>query len=247
MGNNPCPYCNAVKWWWKDETGCSNCKAEKHPESVTFCEPTIRGNVVKINVDGDGIIFPSTIVKVPDKMPEDLMESAVYALLMGIDANPEREGLKDTPRRVVKMLKELCKREAFFFTTFDAEGMSEMIVQTDIPMHSLCEHHMLPFMGTATVAYIPGKKLVGLSKLARAVKYHSAGLQNQERITMNVAHMLLDSLQPVGVGVVIRARHLCMEMRGVCAPNVYTTTSMLYGCFRTDPTVRSEFLALARG
>lgn len=174
-------------------------------------------------------------------------EQAVDHLLRAIGEQPEREGLKDTPRRVVKMLLELCHREPFKFTTFDAEGMSQMIVESPIPMHSLCEHHMLPFMGVASVAYIPHHKIVGLSKLARAVKYCAAGLQNQERITRAIADMIQQELSPKGIGVVIRARHLCMELRGVGAPGVYTTTSDLRGAILDEPQTRAEFLALARG
>lgn len=173
-------------------------------------------------------------------------DQAVIRLLMEMGEDPTREGLIETPQRVLKMYRELCHREEFNFTTFDAEGMSNMVVQTDIPLQSLCEHHMLPFMGTAAVAYIPDGKIVGLSKLARAVKYCSAGLQNQERITKAVADMLERHLQPKGVGVVIRARHLCMELRGVCTPNVYTTTSELRGVLLSEASARAEFLELAR-
>jgi len=149
---------------------------------------------------------------------------------------------------VLRMLSEMSKlnREPFDFTTFDAEGMSQMIVQTDIPLYSLCEHHMLPFMGTAAVAYIPGEKIVGLSKLARCVKWCSRGLQNQERITKAVADMVDQQLKPLGVGVVLRARHLCMEIRGASVPNVYTTTSDLRGVLLEEPEARAEFLELAR-
>ena len=122
-----------------------------------------------------------------------------------------------------------------------------MIVQSNIPMSSLCEHHVLPFIGTAAVAYIPNGKIVGLSKLTRAVQYCSRGLQNQERITKAIADMLEKNLQPEGLGVVIKARHLCMELRGVCAPNVWTTTASMRGTLLTEASSRAEFLALARG
>ncbi len=174
-------------------------------------------------------------------------EQAIKHLLIALGEDPEREGLRETPRRMAAMLTELCTKKDFAFTTFDAEKMSEMIVQSNIPMHSLCEHHVLPFMGVASVAYIPGEKIVGLSKLTRAVHYCSRGLQNQERITRAVADMLDDNLKPKGVGVVIRARHLCMELRGVSAANVWTTTSDLRGAILEKPEARAEFLALARG
>jgi GTP cyclohydrolase IA len=166
-------------------------------------------------------------------------------MLEALGEDPSREGLLQTPHRVAAMYQELFLREPFSFTTFASEGMSEMIVQSNIPMNSLCEHHMLPFMGTAAVAYIPNGKLVGLSKLARAVKYCSSGLQNQERITMAIADMLEKNLQPQGVGVVIRARHLCMELRGICAPNVWSTTSCMRGALLEQPSARAEFLELA--
>lgn len=174
------------------------------------------------------------------------MEKAVSSLLLALGEKPEREGLKETPRRMAKMLLELCHRQEFNFTTFEAEGMNEMIVQTNIPLQSLCEHHMLPFMGTAAVAYIPDGKIVGLSKLARAVKFCSAGLQNQERITKAIAEMLELNLKPKGIGVVIKARHLCMELRGVCAPNVYTTTSDLRGVLLDEASARAEFMSLIK-
>lgn len=172
-------------------------------------------------------------------------ERGVRLLLEAIGEDPNREGLAETPRRMAKMLMELCEREKFNFTTFESEGMKEMVVQTNIPMYSLCEHHVLPFMGTAAVAYIPNGKIVGLSKLARAVRYCARGLQNQERITKSVADLLEEHLKPIGVGVVIKARHLCMELRGVCAPNVYTTTSELRGVLLEEASARAEFLALA--
>lgn len=176
------------------------------------------------------------------------VEYGVTNILAGLGQDVTREGLKATPARVAKMLRELCHQEPFEFTTFESEGVDSMIVQSNIPMHSLCEHHMLPFMGTATVAYIPNKgRIVGLSKLARTVKFCSAGLQNQERITRAVADMLVKNLDPAGVGVVIRARHLCMELRGVEAANVYTTTSDLRGVILSDASARAEFLSLAKG
>lgn len=186
---------------------------------------------------------------VPHTPAHDMLtaETAIVTLLQALGQNPEREGLCETPRRMASMLREMFHREPFNFTTFDAEGMDQMVVQTNIPLQSLCEHHVLPFMGTAVVAYIPNGKIVGLSKLARTVRYCSRGLQNQERITRAIANMLEEHLQPRGIGVVIKARHLCMELRGVCAPNVYTTTSDLRGVILTEASAKEEFLALARG
>ena len=172
-------------------------------------------------------------------------QGAVRDLLAALGEDTTREGLQETPMRVVKFLAGLVRPEPFKLTTFDSEGMSEMIVQTGIPFSSLCEHHMLPFVGTAVVGYIPGAKIVGLSKLARAVQYCASGLQNQERVTMRIADML-GEIQPVGLGVVLRARHTCMEMRGVKAIGSWTTTSELRGAIFDKPEARAEFLALAR-
>ena len=121
-----------------------------------------------------------------------------------------------------------------------------MIVERNITFYSMCEHHLLPFFGTATVAYIPDDKIIGLSKLARMVDHFSRRLQNQERVTTQIADFLQKELSPKGVGVVLNARHLCMEMRGIKKPNAVTTTSCLYGLFQTNPATRSEFLNLAR-
>lgn len=178
-------------------------------------------------------------------MIEMTTEMAAEQLLRSLGLDTTREGLRETPARMARALRELCVPVPFEFTMFDAEGTSEMIVQSDIPFHSLCEHHVLPFMGLATVAYIPKGRIVGLSKLARAVKYCSAGLQNQERITKAIADILEEKLQPVGVGVVIQARHLCMELRGVKAHGTSTTTSCLRGALLDDEKARSEFLRLA--
>ncbi len=172
-------------------------------------------------------------------------EEVVFQLLKHMGEDPEREGLRDTPKRVARMWSQVNTRTEFEFTTFDAEGMDSMVVQTDIPFYSFCEHHMLPFMGTAAVGYIPNGKICGLSKLTRAVQFCSKGLQNQERVTQAIAKMICAALNPLGLGVVIRARHLCMEIRGVCVPNVYTTTSELVGVLRDEASARAEFLSLA--
>lgn len=117
-----------------------------------------------------------------------------------------------------------------------------MIVQTNIPFHSLCEHHIAPFFGTATIAYIPNKRIVGLSKLSRTLETFARRLQNQERITMQVAEFLFNELEPIGVGVQLTAKHMCMEMRGVKKHDTHTTTTKLIGVFKTDASVRQEFL-----
>lgn len=177
---------------------------------------------------------------------DQVIQHAVRQKLLKLGYDTTSEGLADTPRRVSAFLRSFCNPEPFTFTTFDAEGMDEMVVQTDIPFYSLCEHHMLPFFGTASVGYLPAGRLVGLSKLARAVQWCAAGLQVQERITKAVADMLHENLKPAGVGVVLRARHLCMEMRGVRVHDAYSTTSFLLGTLRNDEKARAEFLRLAK-
>ena len=160
--------------------------------------------------------------------------------------NPNREGLKDTPRRYIKFLKEFLTPDEFNFTTFDAEGTDEMIIQTNIPFYSLCEHHLAPFFGHAHVAYIPNGKIVGLSKLARCVDLYARAFQNQERITTQVAERLMEELDAKGVAVVITAQHLCMAMRGVKKHDTHTTTSKMMGAFKDNLNARQEFLNLIK-
>ena len=135
----------------------------------------------------------------------------------------------------------------FDLTTFDnGSGYDELVLVRDIPVRSLCEHHMLPFSGVAHVGYLPADRILGLSKLARTVEFFARRVQTQERLTSQVADHLHDRLAPRGVGVVIEAEHSCMSLRGVCAPGTTTTTSALVGTLREDPSSRAEFLALAR-
>lgn len=163
---------------------------------------------------------------------------------LGEDVN--REGLKETPKRYIKFLREFLEPKEFNFTTFDAEGTDEMIVQTNIPFYSMCEHHTAPFFGTANVAYIPRDKIVGLSKLARTVDLYAHRFQNQERITSQVAERIQKELNPLGVAVTIKAQHLCMCMRGVKKHDTWTTTSKMIGVFKDDLNVRNEFLRLIK-
>lgn len=172
-------------------------------------------------------------------------EQAVRELLAALGEDPAREGLRETPRRMAAMLAEMCRRESFKFTTFANEGINEMIVQTPIEFHSLCEHHIAPFTGVASVCYIPNGRIVGLSKLARTVAYCAKGLQNQERICTAIADMLEEHLKPQGVGVILRAQHSCMALRGVKS-NPWTTTSCMRGVLLTKPEARAEFLTLAK-
>jgi GTP cyclohydrolase I len=176
-----------------------------------------------------------------------MIKDKVRELLQALGQDLTREGLVQTPARVARFYEAFLHPEPFTFTTFANEGGSdELIVQTGIPYYSLCEHHLLPFFGTAIVAYIPGDRIVGLSKLARLVQHTAAGLQNQERITAAIAERLMSELEPKGAGVVLRARHLCMEMRGVKAAGTETLTSSLQGVLRTHGATRQEFLELAK-
>lgn len=174
-------------------------------------------------------------------------EKAVRDLLSALGEDLDREGLQDTPKRVAKFYDQFLSKEEFNFTVFASEGYDEMIIQKDIPFFSLCEHHMAPFFGTATVAYIPSGKIVGLSKLARAVEHYAQRLQNQERITTQVAERLQEELEPQGVAVILTARHFCMEMRGVKTHGVNTTTSKLMGAFKDEHDTRAELMSLMKG
>lgn len=163
-------------------------------------------------------------------------------ILLELGENPDREGLQETPKRYIKFMKEFLSPKEFNFTAFDAEGTDEMIVQTNIPFYSLCEHHIAPFFGFANVAYIPDGKIVGLSKLARTVDLYANRLQNQERITSQIAERLMTELNPKGVAVTMKAQHLCMCMRGVKKHDTWTTTSKMTGVFKEDEKARNEFL-----
>lgn len=168
----------------------------------------------------------------------------VSQVLSSVGEDPTREGLRETPRRYLKFLNEVTSYPDFRLTTFKNEGGEDMIVQTGIPFYSLCEHHLVPFFGTACVAYLPKDRIVGLSKLARLVDKFSRRLQNQERITFQIAQELTDTLNCGGVAVVMKARHLCMEMRGVRKAGALTTTSRMVGAFLDDPSAKSEVLDL---
>jgi GTP cyclohydrolase I len=174
-------------------------------------------------------------------------ERAARDLLLALGADVESEGLRDTPRRVARAYAELLTHEPFDMTTFpNDEAYDELVVVRAIPFHSLCMHHLLPFHGTATVAYIPDERILGLSKLARVVDMFARDLQVQERLTKQVASWIEDRLRPKGVGVVIEAEHMCMTLRGVQKPGARTVTSALHGLVREDLRTREEFLALAK-
>lgn len=174
-------------------------------------------------------------------------EDAVVRMLQFIGEDPTRDGLLETPRRVVKAMREMTsgyqsKVDEILAVTFDVD-CDEMVVVKDIPFASMCEHHMLPFTGTATVAYVPGKRVVGLSKIARLVDAYSKRLQVQERLTTQIADAMVEHLNPKGVGVIIKAHHSCMSLRGVGKAGTMMT-SALRGVMRDKPEARAEFLDL---
>ncbi|MCW2587384.1 MAG: folE [Frankiales bacterium] len=172
-------------------------------------------------------------------------EEAVRALLFALGQDPESEHLERTPRRVALAFQELLTPRDVDPTTFpNDEQYDELVLVRDIPFHTLCEHHLLPFVGRAHVAYLPQDRIVGLSKLARVVEHFSRALQVQERMTQQIAGWLEDQLTPRGVGVVLEAEHMCMRLRGVKAPGTMTVTSALRGALRTDARTRGEFLDL---
>jgi len=174
-------------------------------------------------------------------------ERAVSELLAALGQEPTSEQLLDTSRRVAAGYAELLTPARFTLTTFpNDEGYDELVLARAIPFSSLCQHHLLPFVGVAHVGYLPADRILGLSKLARVVELFARRLQLQERLTTQVADWLQDQLAPKGVGVVLEAEHLCMSLRGVQATGARTVTSTLHGVLRSDSRSRQEFLALAR-
>jgi GTP cyclohydrolase I len=181
------------------------------------------------------------------RIDHDAVQRAARDLLRALGADVDAEGLEETPRRVAKAYAELLTPKPFRPTTFpNDEGYDELIVARSIPFHSLCMHHLLPFQGVAHVGYLPGARIIGLSKLGRVVEYFSRDLQIQERLTTQVADWLERELEPKGVGVVLEAEHMCMSLRGVQKLGSKTVTSALRGLIRDDVRTRQEFLALTQ-
>jgi len=180
-------------------------------------------------------------------------EAAVRTLIRWAGDNPAREGLIETPKRVAKSYRELFQgyevepRDYLEKTFEEVGGYDELVVLKDIRFVSFCEHHMLPVVGKAHVAYLPTDRVVGISKLARVVRGYARRLQIQEKMTSEIANAIQDVLRPLGVGVVIEAEHSCMTMRGVDVPGASLSTSCLLGAVREDPRTREEFLRLVRG
>lgn len=186
-------------------------------------------------------------------MDRDKIMQGVRLVLEGIGEDPDREGLRDTPKRVADMYGEVfagleADPAGLFALTF-SEDHQEMVLVRDIPLYSMCEHHLIPFMGRAHVAYVPGAdgRICGLSKLARVVDLYAKRPQVQERMTSQIAEAILKHLNPQGVMVVIEAEHLCMSMRGVEKPGAITTTSAVRGIFQSNPATRAEAMSLIKG
>jgi GTP cyclohydrolase I len=190
---------------------------------------------------------PTPLRVVPPAEGVDLVgaESAAAAFLTALGVATDASAAGDTPRRMARAYAEMLSPRSFDLTTFaNDEDYDELVLARGIPVHSVCEHHMLPFLGTAHVGYLPGERILGLSKLARVVELFAHRPQVQERLTKQVADWLQTHLQPRGVGVVIEAEHMCMTLRGVRAGGTSTITSALLGTLREDPRSRAEFLAL---
>ena len=195
--------------------------------------------------------LPSLTTTQRPLVSDEEMRQAVRTLLLGLGEDPDREGLKDTPKRVVKALKFLTSgyhqsldellNEAVFH-----ESANEMVLVRDIDLFSSCEHHILPILGRVHVAYIPDGKVIGLSKIARICEMYGRRLQAQERLTAQIADALQELLKPKGVAVLVEASHLCVVMRGVQKPGAWTSTSALRGEFANDAKTRQEFMSLVQ-
>jgi GTP cyclohydrolase I len=190
---------------------------------------------------------PSALRAVRETGAVDLRaaEEAIDRLLRALGRDPASPHLAETPRRVASAYAEMLTARRFDLTTFpNDEGYDELVIARDIPLQSLCEHHLLPFSGVAHIGYLPGARILGLSKLARVLELFARDLQVQERLTQQVADWLQEHLAPRGVGVVVEAEHLCMSLRGVRTPGARTVTSALHGVLRSDARSRAEFFAL---
>jgi len=187
------------------------------------------------------------VTRIRPDVDVDAAERAAADLLTALGLDLDDDNLVETPRRMAHALMEMTRGADFELTTFpNDDAYDELVLVRDIRVQSLCEHHMLPFVGVAHVGYLPGERIVGLSKLARMVELHARRPQTQERLTKNIADHLRAALEPRGVGVVLHAEHTCMSVRGARTPGASTTTSALFGQLRDDPRTRAEFLALTR-
>lgn len=207
--------------------------------------PALGGQTIDVDENGIGFFRPNT---------EDAFNEQTIRRLLGglIGEDVTREGLLDTPKRVVKAWRHWCGGYgvdvAQLIKAFSdgAEGADEMVVREGIRIYSHCEHHLAPIIGDCTIAYLPNERVIGISKLDRIADVFARRLQVQERLTTQIADALMEHLKPLGVGVFIRARHMCIESRGVAQHNSNTVTSALRGVFKTEPETRAEFMSLVR-
>lgn len=223
-------------------------RAAGKPFFALFAKSPQHENKVGLVMNPDWLVFPWEVIDDHDESAFDVVTRSLE--VVGDDAT--REGLLETPRRVVKAWETWFSgytrdpKEVLKVFTDGAEGVDEMVIEVDIPFYSHCEHHMAPFFGLASVAYIPNGKVLGLSKMNRLVDLYARRLQVQERLTNQIADALQDCLEPKGVGVLLRARHMCVESRGIQHRGCSTTTSALRGCIKQEPDARQEFLMLAK-
>lgn len=248
-----------MKFYVFDHDGCHHATRVSYDDAVSTYEgwvATCGGNALAVAMrDGHVTIDSEKYVHVVDYDMDNQMvapEEVVKGLLRFTGDNPNREGLQETPRRVVKAWGHWTSGYSVdipaLLKVFEdgAEKYDQMVVVKDIPIYSKCEHHLADIFGTCDIAYIPNGKVVGLSKLSRLADAFARRLQVQERLTSQIADALEEHLQPLGVGVVIRARHMCMESRGICQQGHHTVTSALRGKLKDDAQARAEFLALAK-
>jgi GTP cyclohydrolase IA len=197
------------------------------------------------HIAGLALAAPSDGHPMPGKIDHAAVERAARELLRALGTDVDSDGLRETPRRMADAYMELLTPQPFRPTTFpNDDGYDELIVARAIPFHSLCMHHLLPFHGVAHIGYLPGERIIGLSKLGRVVELFARDLQIQERLTTQIARWLERELAPKGVGVVLEAEHMCMSLRGVQKFGAKTVTSALHGLVRDDARTRQEFLAL---
>ena len=240
--------------------------ANMHPDFIKVTENaaeaeavlmvTVPENLDKDTLDVYHVFLATEDVSLPweeDKLGTyiEAVSPTVYNLLQHIADDADREGLRETPKRVAKAWAKWTEGYSMDAATIlkvfedGAENCDEMVIVKDIPIYSKCEHHLADIFGTATIAYIPNGKIVGLSKLSRLADMFARRLQVQERLTNQIADAIEEHLEPLGVGVVIRARHMCMESRGICQQGHHTITAALRGVLKTNPEARAEFMALA--